>query len=176
MATTNLRATLHNDAPTQATNSTLNLNTAIAKTESIGRIAARYSLVGVITFIGLMKFTAYEAEAISGLVSNSPLLAWTYGLFSVRALGVAIGLTELAIASLLAVRPWAPKASAVGSLLAIGMFATTLSFLFSTPGVVEASLGFPALSVMPGQFLLKDFVLLGVAIWTLGDSLKGIQK
>lgn len=27
------------------------------------------------------------------------------------------------------------------------------------------------LSVMPGQFLLKDLVLLGAALWTLGDSL-----
>jgi hypothetical protein len=25
---------------------------------------------------------------------------------------------------------------------------------------------------MPGQFLLKDLVLIGVAVWTLGDSLE----
>ena len=51
------------------------------------------------------------------------------------------------------------------------MFLTTLSFLFSTPGW-EASLGgFPALSVVPGQFLLKDVVLLGAAVWSLGEAL-----
>ena len=38
------------------------------------------------------------------------------------------------------------------------------------PGVTAAG-GFPVLSVMPGQFLLKDLVLLGAALWTLGDSL-----
>ena len=27
------------------------------------------------------------------------------------------------------------------------------------------------LSVLPGQFLLKDLVLIGAALWTLGDSL-----
>jgi hypothetical protein len=37
--------------------------------------------------------------------------------------------------------------------LAMGLFATTLSFLISTPGW-EPTLGFPALSAMPGQ--LKD--------------------
>jgi reactive chlorine resistance protein C len=52
------------------------------------------------------------------------------------------------------------------------MFVTTLSFLLTTPGVWEASLGgFPAISVLPGQFLLKDVVLLGAALSTLGESL-----
>jgi hypothetical protein len=31
--------------------------------------------------------------------------------------------------------------------------------------------GFPALSVVPGQFLLKDVVLLGAAVWSLGEAL-----
>jgi len=32
------------------------------------------------------------------------------------------------------------------------------------------SSGFPVRSVLPGQFLLKDIVLIGAALWTLGDS------
>ncbi len=32
--------------------------------------------------------------------------------------------------------------------------------------------GLPVLSAQPGQFLLKDLVLIGVSIWTLGDSLR----
>ena len=146
------------------------------KVDSIGRLAVRYGLVTVLLYIGAMKFTAYEATAISGLVQNNPLMSWLYGFTSVRGLGIAIGVTELSIAALIAVRPFSPKASALGSLLAIGMFLGTLSFLFTTPGVVEASLGFPALSVMPGQFLLKDIALLGIAIWTLGDSLKAAER
>ncbi len=144
--------------------------------QRIGAHAVRYGLVAVIAYVGLMKFTAYEAGAIKGLVSNSPLMAWTYNLFSVRTLAALIGSVELITAALLALRPWSAKGAAIGSLLAIGTFVTTLSFLFSTPGVVEASLGFPALSVMPGQFLAKDIALLGIAVWTLGDALKGIAQ
>lgn len=32
------------------------------------------------------------------------------------------------------------------------------------------------LSVLPGQFLLKDLVLLGASLWTLGDSLGAIRR
>lgn len=52
------------------------------------------------------------------------------------------------------------------------LFLGTLSFLFTTPGVIDTfANGFPVLSAKPGQFLLKDIVLLGVALWTLGESL-----
>ena len=47
----------------------------------------------------------------------------------------------------------------------------TVGVLVSAPGW-EASLGgFPALSVVPGQFLLKDAVLLAAAIALLGKAL-----
>lgn len=52
------------------------------------------------------------------------------------------------------------------------MFLTTLSFVITTPGVWQAGYGFPALAASPGQFLVKDVVLLGAAIWTLADSLR----
>ena len=119
-----------------------------------------------------MKFTAYEAEGIYGLVANSPLMSWAYSVFSVRQFSALIGFTELLVAALIAVRPFSARASALGSVLAIGMFATTLSFLFTTPGVVEPSVGFPGISVLPGQFLLKDVVLLGAAFWTAGEALR----
>lgn len=57
---------------------------------------------------------------------------------------------------------------AAGSTIA---FLTTLSFMLSTPGVGEVSVGgFPALSVN-GQFLLKDLVLLAASLFLLGDAL-----
>jgi uncharacterized membrane protein YkgB len=52
------------------------------------------------------------------------------------------------------------------------MFLTTLSFVITTPGVWQAGYGFPALFASPGQFLIKDVVLLEAAIWTLADSLR----
>ena len=150
------------------------LESLAARIDTIGRLAVPYSLVAVLAYIGALKFTAYEAEGISGLVRNSPLMSWTYSILSVRGLSAAIGFSELVIAGLIASRAWSVKASAAGSLMAVGMFLTTLSFLFSTPGVIEASAGFGVLSGMPGQFLLKDFVLLGASVWTLGDSLKAL--
>lgn len=139
--------------------------------EGIARHAIRYSLVLVLVWIGAMKFTAYEAESIRGLVENSPLMGWLYDVLSVRAMSALIGFAELAIAGLIAARPVSASLSAIGSALAVGMFATTLSFIFSTPGVFEGSAGgFPALSVVPGQFLLKDVVLLAAAVWSFAEA------
>ena len=90
---------------------------------------------------------------------------------SVRGFSVLLGVVEVAIALLIATHPFAPRASALGSALAVGMFLTTLSFLVTTPGVWEPSLGgFPALSAVPGQFLIKDLALLGISLWTLGKA------
>ena len=88
-----------------------------------------------------------------------------------------LGVVEVAIALLIAARPFSPRASAVGSALAIGMFLTTLSFVVTTPGVWEPSAGgFPALSAMPGQFLIKDLALLGISLWSLGESWKASER
>jgi uncharacterized membrane protein YkgB len=98
-------------------------------------------------------------------------MSWLYGLLSVQGFSALLGGVEVAIALLIANRPFAPRASALGSALAVGMFLTTLSFLITTPGVWEPSLGgFPALSAIPGQFLIKDLALLGISLWTLGEA------
>jgi uncharacterized membrane protein YkgB len=148
-----------------------------SQVEAVGRELARYGLVVVVGWIGLMKFTAYEAEGIRPFVANSPLMSWVYGLMSVRGFSAVLGVVEVAVAALIAARPFAPRASLVGSALAVGMFLTTLSFLFTTPGVWETSLGgFPALSAIPGQFLIKDLALLGISLWALGDAWKASER
>jgi len=81
---------------------------------------------------------------------------------------------EIAIAVMIALRPVSARVSALGNALAVVMFLTTVSFLFSTPGWEPSLGGFPALSVAPGQFVLKDLVLLGAAVWLLGESLKDL--
>ncbi|WP_240483258.1 MULTISPECIES: YkgB family protein [unclassified Mycobacteroides] len=135
----------------------------------------RYALVFVIAWIGALKFTTYEANAIQPLVASSPLMSWVYDIFSVTTFSAVLGVVELATAALIAVKPWAPRASIVGSVMAIGMFVVTLSFMFTTPGVMalEAA-GFPVLS-MVGNFLVKDVVLLAVALWTLGDAVRTLR-
>jgi len=129
------------------------------------------STVTVLAWIGAMKFTAYEAGAIEGLVASSPLTSWLYSVFSLQGASNVIGATEILIAIALLIGIRNKAAAVAGALGAIATFAVTLSFIFTAPGW-EASLGgFPALSVVPGQFLLKDFVLLAAAVSLLGKAL-----
>ena len=147
----------------------------VVDVENLGRAIVRWGLVLVLAWIGAMKFTAYEATGIRPLVAASPLVSWMYDYLSVRSFSTMLGFIEIGTAVLIAVRPISPKAAVLGSVLAIGLFATTLSFLFSTPGWEPSLGGFPALSAMPGQFLLKDIVLFGASVWCFGESLKAID-
>src|SRR5262249_32412226 len=152
-------------------------STMSSRVEAVGRELARYGLVVVVGWIGLMKFTAYEAEGISLYVANSPLMSWVYGPLSVRGFSAMLGVVEVAIAVLIAARPFSPRASALGSALAVGMFLTTLSFLATTPGVWEPSAGgFPALSGKLGQFLIKDLALLGISLWSSGEAWQASER
>ena len=148
------------------------VETRLPVLETVSAALARYGLVVVIAWIGALKFTEYEAKGIAPLVSESPLMSWIYDFLPVTTFSALLGVLELATALLIAVKPWWPRLSAVGSAIAVGLFTTTLSFLFTTPGVFEASAGgFPVLS-STGQFLIKDVALLGIAAWTLTDAIR----
>jgi uncharacterized membrane protein YkgB len=142
------------------------------RVEGVGLHMTRYAVALVLIWIGAMKFTGYEAGAIQPLVASSPLMSWLYAVFSVQATSNLIGVAEIAAGVLIALRPWSAMACALGSLMAIATFTITLTFLLSTPGWEPSLGGFPALSVAPGQFILKDAVLLGAAIWSFGEALK----
>jgi uncharacterized membrane protein YkgB len=139
----------------------------------VGQLVARYGLVVVLAWIGFGKYVKMEARV---LIEHSPFMSWIYDYLSATTVSRALGSMEIVAALLIALRPVWPRASAVGSALAVVLFLGTLSFLFTTPGVVAThAAGLPVLSAQPGQFLLKDLVLIGVAIWTLGDSLRGVK-
>ncbi|OBG26666.1 DUF417 family protein [Mycobacterium sp. 852002-51057_SCH5723018] len=136
---------------------------------SCGQLISRYGLVVVLAWIGFGKYVKMESRV---LIEHNPLMSWVYHVFSVSTVARGLGTMEIVAALLIALRPLWPRASAVGSALAVVLFMGTLSFLFTTPGVVGTyAAGLPVLSALPGQFLLKDLVLIGVAVWTLGDSL-----
>jgi len=140
------------------------------KIETIGARVLRYGLVLVIGWIGAMKFTGVEAQGIQPLVAHSPLMGWMYRFLTVQQFSNGLGVVEITVALLIAVRALSAKACALGSAVAIVMFLTTLTFLFSTPGWDPSLGGFPALSGSVGGFLIKDVVLLGAAIWSLGEA------
>jgi len=144
----------------------------VARIDLIGHAFLRYGLVVAIGWIAGMKGTEYEAKGIQSLIARSPLISWGYSIWTVHHFTMVIGAVELVIAALIAARHWFPKASSVGSIGAVMMFLTTLSFILTTPGWEPSLGGFPALSGDVGEFLIKDLVLLGAALWTLTDSLK----
>ncbi|MEO7143897.1 MAG: DUF417 family protein [Bryobacteraceae bacterium] len=150
---------------------TNNSESSARSLQRAGEIIIRYGLVVVIFWIGCLKFTAYEAHGVSNYATNTPLLSWAYDWLGERNFSRLLGCVEIAIALLIATRPALPIASAIGSLGAIVMFLTTLSFFLTTPGIWQPDYGFPALSPAPGQFLLKDLVNLGAAVWTAGEAL-----
>jgi uncharacterized membrane protein YkgB len=157
---------------TRGTSSASSLGT---RTSAVGIYAAYAALAVIYFWFGGMKFTHYEAEGLVPLVSNSPFLGWVYGLFSVDTFSSLLGVVEVSIGLLIAGRVVSPKLSLVGGALSAGLFFTTLSFMFSTPGVIEPSLGFPAISVAPGQFLLKDLGLLALSVFIAGHSLTALE-
>ncbi|OBI75788.1 YkgB family protein [Mycobacterium asiaticum] len=138
----------------------------------LAAVLLRYGLVIVIGWIGLLKFAHYEAHQIAPLVAHSPFMAWLYDVFPEYTFSVLLGVMEVSAAILLAVKPIAPRISALGSLLSILLFISTITFLFTTPGVGEpAGGGFPAITLL-AEFLLKDTVLLGASFWTLADAIR----
>ena len=148
---------------------------AAAVLSRTGSVILRYGLVLLVLWFGLFKFTPTEAQAIQPLVSTSPLLSWLYLVTGVRGVSRIIGFAEIAIALLVALRPFSPRASAAGSIGAIVMFLTTLSFLVTTPGSWGVVDGF----VVPtgaGDFLIKDLLLLGAAVWTAGEALSAAGR
>ena len=138
--------------------------------EAAGRFAPYGALALIFLWFGGMKFTNYEAEAIAGLITSSPFVGWTLPVFGPQAVSVAIGLIELLIAACLAARFAAPKLAVFGAGAAVATFLVTFSFFFTTNGVFIADMPGPAISVLPGQFLLKDLGLLALSVALLHDS------
>ncbi len=144
--------------------------------ERIGSVILRFGLVLELLWIGSLKFTMYEPVGVHGLASNSPLLSWGYSVMSVQGFAEFLGVIEITLAVLIASRFVAPKLSAIGSMGAIVMALITLSFLLSTPAAWQPGYGFPFLSPSPGQFLLKDVLMLGTATWTAGEALIACRR
>ena len=144
---------------------TINVGKLSHTFENLGANVLRYSLVFFLLFFGALKWTADEARGVSPLIANSPFLSWTPHLFGIQGSSEFVGVIELALAGLIALRQWKPLLSAWGSMLAVGMFLVTLSFLFTTPHVQESA-----------PFLLKDISLLGASLWTAGEALRAARS
>lgn len=134
----------------------------------LGAMLVTYALALIFLWFGSLKFTQYEAAGIAPLVMNSPVVGWWHGAFGIAGTSRMVGLYEILTGLLLAAGSVRPRLSAIGGAMAAIAFLVTITFMFSTPGVVQP--GFDnalALSPFPGQFLLKDVVLLAASIFVL---------
>ena len=127
-----------------------------------GAIVLRYSLVFFFLAFGLYKFTPQEAAGIAPLMAHSPVLFWAGPTLGEQGASNFIGVIEIALGLMVAARTFAPRISALGSLGMAGALVTTLSFLFTTPGLDPQS--------SDAGFLLKDLTLLGAALWSAGEA------
>jgi uncharacterized membrane protein YkgB len=135
-------------------------------TLTAGDVIARYSIVLFFLAFGVAKFTSAEAAAIHPLLVHSPFLFWLPKLFDQQLSSRIIGVVEIALALMMASRPFAPRISAIGSYGIAASLLITLSFLVTTPQLD------PALS----SFIVKDLTLFGVALWSAGEALGAVGR
>ena len=132
----------------------------------------RWALVIVFLWFGAMKFTAYEAYGIAPFIEHSPIMNWL-GMFGTQGQSYFIGVIELSTGLVLILGAFRPLFSALGALMSAATYLITLTFFITTPGVAEQTAGgFPAISSSPGQFLLKDAVLLAASLVLLRASVR----
>lgn len=141
---------------------------------SAGISVMRCGLATTLLWVGALKFKEYEIQNAEVLVTSSPLTSGLRQKLGARALGRLLGAAQLTVGSLIAAKPFAPRASAAGSLGAAGMMVGTLSFLATTPEAWQEGEGMPKLSML-GEALLKDSVLLGAALLTAAESLRAAR-
>jgi uncharacterized membrane protein YkgB len=133
--------------------------------EAAGAGIVQWSIVLLLLFFGALKWTAAEADAIVPFIVNSPALRWIGLVFGRQGASEFIGVLELSIAILIALRRWAPRLAMVGGFLGTVMFLTTLSFIVTTPGIGDGA-----------AFLMKDLTLLGGALWTAGEAWLAVER
>src|SRR6516162_10281392 len=176
-----------------------------ARLDRVGIIVTRIGLVVVLVWIGGLKVFAYEDEGIVPFVANSPFMSFFYkapaGEYrqhmnkegelvpanrewhernGTYLFAYGLGLMIVAYGIMIALHPWLPGVSALGSFLVFVMSFVTLSFLVTTPEVWVPNLGsgehgFPLLSGA-GRLVVKDAIMMGAALITMADSAKAYLR
>jgi len=131
-------------------------------------LVASIGMIVMLLWAGSFKMTAPGAEGIIPLVSNSPLMSWTFKLFGPYIGADLIGLTEWTAALLYIVGYFWPKAGIIGGLITTGMFFTTSTMLITTPGTTVSVHGMRYMNNL-GLFLYKDVIALGVSLYLISS-------
>ena len=135
-----------------------------AEAKNLPAIIISIGLCLVLFWIGALKITPTEAEGISPLVTNSPLIGWTYLLFGKQGGSIFIGIFEYITGIGIIAGFFKPSLGLVAAVMAMMIFFVTSSFFLTTPG----TLGMTDSVYGPthrGEFLLKDVALFGAAMY-----------
>ncbi|WP_428229043.1 DUF417 family protein [Flavobacterium sp.] len=129
-------------------------------TYKMGYYISFFGTALILLWIGILKFTPTEAAGIKNLVENHFLTFFLYDIMSDQAVSNLIGIIEIVIALLLI---FSVKFAFLRKYAAIGMivtFLTTLSYLFTTPGIWKVVDGV----LVTDFFIVKDLMFLGFAL------------
>jgi reactive chlorine resistance protein C len=170
-----------------------------ASCNHLGMTVTRVGLVVVLVWIGGLKAYRYEGEGIVPFVANSPFMNFLYqepaGEYKQHLnregelvaanrewhksngtylFAYGLGSVIVAFGIMIALHPWLPQVSAIGSFLVFLMSLVTLSFLITTPEAWVPALGssehgFPLLSGA-GRLVIKDIIMADAALLTMADS------
>jgi uncharacterized membrane protein YkgB len=127
------------------------VDTVFALTQRASYPFMRIAMGVVLLWIGIGKFI--DPSPVVGLLGASlPFLAFPAFVYLLGAVEVALALAL-----------FANVGTKYVGLALVGLFAGTLFIFLIAPKVVYAESGFPLLA-LPGQFLLKDLVLMAGAV------------
>lgn len=142
--------------------------TASLSATSFGYKLGVFGVVLTLIWIGIFKFTPFEAAAIEPLIRNHFLMGWLYNYLSVLTVSKIVGISEIIVAIGLVYGFINPKVGFISGLLACGIFIMTLSFLFTTPGVWKTVEGV----LVTEFFLVKDILFLAISIMVVEHNKK----
>lgn len=176
-----------------------------ARCDRAGVVVTRVGLVLVLVWIGSLKAFRYEDEGIVPFVANSAFMSFFYrqpaGEYrqhmnregelvtgnrewhernGTYLFAYGLGSVIVAFGLMMALHPWLPQVSAIGSFLVFAMSFVTLSFLVTTPECWVPALGssehgFPLLSGA-GRLVVKDAIMAGAALVTMADSARAYLR
>ncbi|MGE6454370.1 DUF417 family protein [Shewanella baltica] len=131
-----------------------------SKLENTGYILSVVGMALILAWIGIYKFTPTEAALIEPLVANHPLMGWLYSFLSVQVVSNIIGATEIIVAMGLIAGFKNTKIGYISGVASAVIFATTLTFLITTPNTWKFSDGV----LITNFFLLKDFLFIAASL------------
>jgi uncharacterized membrane protein YkgB len=151
---------------TSSANGILTTLAAWINDREIPFLVTSIGMIVMLLWAGSFKLTAMGAEAITPLVTHSPLISWHFKVFGPRVGSDIIGLTEITAALLYIVGYFQAKAGIVGGLITTLMFFITSTMVITTPGAIITVNGMRYMSFV-GLFLFKDVISFGVSLYLI---------